>query len=82
MRSKARGKARSSQRYARFLELLRDARNEAGLTQSEAAKLLRQPQSFVSKCESGERRVDIVELLVFCRAYRVKAEQFIGRLAG
>lgn len=41
-----------------------------GLTQVEVAAKLRRPQSFVSKCESGERRVDVVELLVeFARLY-------------
>jgi transcriptional regulator with XRE-family HTH domain len=56
-------------RYARFLELLRKAREEAGLTQIEVARKLGRPQSFVSKCESGERRVDVVELIDFCRVY-------------
>jgi transcriptional regulator with XRE-family HTH domain len=71
---------RGAGHYARFLALLHDARIEAGLTQSEAAARLRRPQSFVSKCESGERRVDVVELAAFCRAYRIKAETFVRRL--
>lgn len=50
-----------SPRYRQFLKKLRAARLDAGLTQQEAARALRKPQSFVSKCESGERRVDVVE---------------------
>ena len=49
-------------RYRRFREKLRQARLEAGLSQSELAQLLGKPQSFVSKVESGERRLDFVEL--------------------
>jgi hypothetical protein len=43
---------------------------KAGLTQVEAARALKRPQSFVSKCESGERRVDVIELEAFARLYR------------
>jgi transcriptional regulator with XRE-family HTH domain len=57
--------------YGQFLRRLREARKLAGLTQKEAAFRLGKPQSFVSKCESGERRVDFVELIVFARLYRV-----------
>jgi transcriptional regulator with XRE-family HTH domain len=57
--------------YMRFLTLLKQARTEAGLTQSKAAHRLGKPQSFISKCESGERRVDVVEFLQFCRLYKV-----------
>ena len=52
------------QRYAQFLGRLRQARVEAGLTQVDVAKKLKRPQSFVSKIESGEQRVDVVELSV------------------
>jgi hypothetical protein len=45
-------------RYAQFLELLRKAREETDLTWTEVAKALCHPQSFVSKCEPGERRVE------------------------
>jgi transcriptional regulator with XRE-family HTH domain len=63
--------------YSLFLSHLRAARKEAGLTQIEVATRLRQTQSFVSKCERGERRIDIVELRAFCRAIGVPLAQFV-----
>jgi transcriptional regulator with XRE-family HTH domain len=45
------------------------AREEAGLTQRQASELLGRSQSFVAKSESGERRVDVVELAAFAEAY-------------
>ena len=80
MPRRTRSKARFSRSYIRFLKLLRAARINAGLTQTETAKRLRQPQSWVAKCESGERRVDVAEMLAFCRAYRIRPEKFIQRL--
>lgn len=50
--------------YYRFREKLRRTREEAQLTQVEVARLLGKPQSFDSKVEAGERRVDFVELQV------------------
>lgn len=58
-----------SKDYQSFLEKLRKARSEANLTQVTAAKRLRKPQSYVSKCESGERRVDVVELKKLAKLY-------------
>lgn len=63
--------ARRSAEYAAFLRKLRQARLQAGLSQEKAARLLRRPQSFVSKCESGERRVDVIEAKQFAQLYRV-----------
>lgn len=57
--------------YRRFLKRLSEARRQAGLTQAEAARRLGKHQSFLSKCESGERRVDFVELLAFADLYGV-----------
>jgi len=56
--------------YRLFLKQLRQARLDAGLTQAGVAKLLSRPQSFVSKSESGERRVDFIELLHLAKIYR------------
>ena len=49
-------------RHALLAEVLRDLRTDARLTQTDVAKALGKPQSYVSKYESGERRLDLVEL--------------------
>ena len=54
--------ALNTRRYRAFLAKLRRAREDAGLTQVEVAKLVERPQTWVSKCELGERRADVVEL--------------------
>jgi transcriptional regulator with XRE-family HTH domain len=64
------------ERYRQFLIRLREARRQAGLTQTDVARRLGKPQSFVSKCESGERRVDLVELLAFAKLYGVDVTFF------
>jgi len=64
-------------RYRQFLKRLKDARQTAGLTQVDAARALRRPQSFVSKCESGERRVDVIELEAFAKLYRKPLSFFL-----
>jgi len=55
--------------YRAFLSRLKQARTDAGLTQTQAARRLSKPQSFISKCESGERRVDFVELQYLAKVY-------------
>ena len=55
-------KALQTKRYRAFLARLREAREAAGLTQEQVASKLGRPQTWVSKCELGERRVDFVEL--------------------
>ena len=56
---------------------LKQARADAGLTQVEVAMKLRRPQSFVSKIESGERRVDVVELSELAKLYRRPLDFFL-----
>ncbi len=63
-----------------FLDLLRSTRQKAGISQVELAKRLNETQSFISKCERGERRLDIVEVLEFCNAMRVSFPDFAQRL--
>ena len=48
--------------HQRLVALLRELRENAGLRQADVAKRLRRPQSFVSKYEAGQRRLDLVEL--------------------
>jgi transcriptional regulator with XRE-family HTH domain len=60
--------------------LLREVRADANLTQTDVARRLGQPQSFVSKYESGERRLDILELRQVCQAIGIPLPEFIRRL--
>lgn len=62
--------------YRRFLERLRRARHEAGLSQVAVARALGKPVSYPSKCELGERRVDFVELVEFARLYGKSLKYF------
>lgn len=59
-----------------FLGLLRELREKAGLTQVELAKMLREQQSFVSKYELGERRLDFVETRRIVNALGLTVAQF------
>lgn len=63
-------------KYDRLLRKLRTAREQAGLTQAEVAKALGKAQSFLSKVESGERRLDFIELQELCRLYRKPLSYF------
>lgn len=69
-----------SRDYSLFLEHLKNARKKAGVTQEQLARLLGETQSFVSKCERGERRLDIVEVRAFCNALGVSFPSFATQL--
>jgi transcriptional regulator with XRE-family HTH domain len=66
-----------SPRYKLLCQRLRAAREHAGFTQVEAAKALGYPQNFVSKCETGERRIDAIELAEFAELYRTTVAALI-----
>lgn len=70
-------KARWSAAYEAFTKRLIAAREETGMTQRQASELLGRSQSFVAKSESGERRVDIVELAAFANAYGKPVSYFV-----
>lgn len=63
-----------------LLSLLREIREEAGLRQVDMAKAIRMPQSVVSKYESGERRLDVLELRQICDAVGLTLNDFVARL--
>ena len=66
--------------YERLLARLIEARKTSGFTQQELAVKLKRPQSFVSKYERGERRLDIVELLDVARAIGVTAAGLVAEI--
>ncbi|GGN19906.1 transcriptional regulator [Lentzea pudingi] len=68
--------------YQRLCTLLREIRTEAGLTQVQVADRLDEPQSFVSKYESGERRLDVVELRLVAEALGTTLSTVVSRLEG
>lgn len=56
--------------YKQFLERLSAARKERGLTQADVAQALKWPQSRVSRMESGERRIDVIEAKALATLYK------------
>lgn len=68
-----------SKEYSLVLDQLRNTRQEKGLTQTDVAKRLGQTQSFVSKVERKERRIDVVELRAFCEALGVSFLSFVAQ---
>jgi len=60
-------------------EQLKKARVEAGFDQKKAAKLLRKSQSYISKIEAGQRRIDVIQLKEFARIYKKSLDYFIKK---
>ena len=63
--------------HKRLLALLRQIRLDAGLRQVDVAKRLKQPQAYVSRYETGERRSDLLELRAVCAAVGIKLKDFV-----
>ncbi|MFZ2303754.1 MAG: helix-turn-helix transcriptional regulator [Minisyncoccia bacterium] len=66
-----------SKDYKEIIERLKTARIDAGLAQQEVANKLGKPQSYISKIESGERRLDVVEIKKFANIYKKEVSFFI-----
>jgi transcriptional regulator with XRE-family HTH domain len=66
-----------SPEHRSLVELLRTLRENAGLSQLEVAERLDRPQSFVSKYESGQRRLDLIELRSVCAALGTDLVAFV-----
>ena len=70
-------KSIQTKEYAYLVERLRKARMEAGLTQVQAAKKIGRPQSHISNIESGQQRIDVIELKRFAELYGKKMGYFL-----
>jgi transcriptional regulator with XRE-family HTH domain len=66
--------------YAAFTRRIIAARKDTGLTQQQLAERIGKPQSFVSKYERGERRVDLIEFLAIAEALGFDPSRFIRSL--
>jgi ribosome-binding protein aMBF1 (putative translation factor) len=64
----------------RLVSLLREMRIEAGLTQTDLAASIEKDQTFVSRYESGQRRLDVLEVREICQAIGITLEEFARRL--
>ena len=70
------GRSIRTKEYKDFALKLKNARLKAGLSQVEVAKKLKRPQSYISKSEAGEQRLDIVEIKKFATLYKVEMSYF------
>ncbi len=73
-------KSVNTDEYQTFLDCLISARKDADVTQQELAQRLGKPQSFVSKYENRERRLDVVEFLQIARALGVNPSQILMKM--
>ena len=74
-------RSRRSPGYRRLQEMLIAGRVAAGLKQEEVAERLKRPQSYVSKYESGERRLDVIELIEVTAAIELDPAEVVRALA-
>ena len=68
-----------SKDYKAFMAKLKKARLDAGLRQEDVAKRLGRPQAYVSRCESGEKKIDAMELKEFAKLYKKPTSYFLGK---
>ncbi len=67
-----------SKEYAKIIKRLREARTETSLRQIDVAKKLKRPQSYVSRIESGEYRVDVLEVKKLAKIYKKNINYFLS----
>jgi ribosome-binding protein aMBF1 (putative translation factor) len=67
-------------RYELFCHLLIEARRKSGLSQEDVADKLGRPQSYISKCESGARRMDVIEFIEVMKAIGMDPTVLIKKL--
>jgi len=64
--------------HKHLVQQLRKARIAAGYDQTKVAKLLGKTQSYISKIESGQRRIDLIQIKEFGKLYKKPLEYFIS----
>jgi transcriptional regulator with XRE-family HTH domain len=69
-----------SDKQRKLCAILSEARQKAGLTQFEMAEKLKRPQSFVAKYESGDRRIDVIELLEIAKYLKIDPRKILEKL--
>lgn len=69
-----------SDQYGDFLNIMIAARKQSRFTQQQLAEVLERPQSYVSKYERGERRLDVVEFLAIAKALKVDPCSILQRV--
>jgi len=69
-------------KYKDLCDLLVQVRHSRNLTQSQVAERLNRPQSFVSKYENGERRLDVIEFLEVAAALGVEPQSLLNTVQG
>lgn len=72
------GDAAYQRAYQAFLKRLIKARHDAGYLQEDVSRRLGKPHSFLSKCELGERRLDIIEVQLIAKIYGKTVNYFLG----
>lgn len=66
-----------SKEHRYIVKQLKKARQDAGLSQEKGAKILNTTQSYISKIESGQRKIDVVQLKKFAKLYKKSLNFFI-----
>ena len=66
-----------SNKYKGVVQKLKEARNAACLTQVDVSQKLKKPQSYISKIERSERRVDVAELSILAKLYKKPLDYFV-----
>jgi transcriptional regulator with XRE-family HTH domain len=69
-----------NERYKRLIAALKAGRLKAGITQTELARILLRPQSYVAKYERGERRLDVVEFVEISTAIKTDAAKLLSKI--
>ena len=63
--------------YRKLVNKIKQARLDSGLTQKQVAEKIKRPQSYISKVEAGEQRIDVIELKQLAKLYKKDIRLFI-----